>query len=175
MGSGREEETDGKIKTQSTLDAPKRESQSSEWSRVAVTPSELVQPAARLRATSPQWQAEFLESKRVESLLEIRAAWARCPGQGPHPVGGNTPWWGRGGEGRGAGRVSALNTEFSVGLVQYSLSCELPVTSRCYSTPGLVLGSQRHGRGGGGGVFLRPPDWKDWHCLQNQPPPWKLL
>lgn len=30
----------------------------------------VVQPVAGLRATSPQWQAGFLESKRVEFLLE---------------------------------------------------------------------------------------------------------
>lgn len=54
--------------------------------------SESLQPEAGLRATSPQWQAEFLESKRVEFLLEISAAWARSPGQGPHPGGGDAPW-----------------------------------------------------------------------------------
>lgn len=70
--------------------------------------SESVQPAAGLRATSPQWQAEFLESKRVELLLETRATWARSPGQGPHPGGGDAPW-GRAEvtpPGGGAGRVS---------------------------------------------------------------------
>lgn len=94
-----------KIKIQSALNALKSRplflGSTGERARVRSGPgvvqgsrdlSESLQPEAGLRATSPQWQAEFLESKRVEFLLEISAAWARSPGQGPHPGGGDAPW-----------------------------------------------------------------------------------
>ena len=123
----------------------------------ASDPSELVQPAAGPRVTSPQRQKEFLESKRVEFLLEIRAAWARSPGQGLHPGRGNTPWR--------RGRT-CVSPEHGV-LSRFGTACPASFLWPIFVTlPWMSWSWIPEGMDGG---VLSHLSGKTWHCLPNHP------